>query len=351
MGYDIEAIKKSLTDDNIISLLDSFDCPVVKVSNSELIFYSICHHRQDCMAHKPKLYWYASIRMFKCYSCNWTGDVFALVQKLLDCDFRHAVEYVCRVCGITASAIGNNATDDWRYLKKFLPNAVEEAEPLPSYDDAIFRGLSRFYSDDWLKEGIHKDILDKFGIMWYDRTASIVIPVHDADGKLCGIRARYTREYDIAKGKYRPLATLDTIYKFPTGSVCYGLWCAKDEIARTHEVILCEGEKSVLKAWSWSIKNTVAVFGHNVSNEQIRQLVDAGATDVVIAFDSDFRERGDDDYRLFVATINKTIKRLRPYFAKISVMWNNQGWDGYKFSPFDFSREQYDMLYAERTIV
>lgn len=348
---DTEAIKKSLTNDNIITLLDSFDCPVVKVGENELIFYSICHHKDDCRSHKPKLYYWKEIRSFKCWSCGWTGDVFALVRKLLDCGFRESVDYVCRICGIMASEIGKESIDDWKYIKRFLPMAADEVEPLPIYDGEILRGLSKLYPDDWIKSGITKDIMDKFGIAWYDRAAAITIPIVDSSGNLCGIRARFTREHDISNGKYRPLSTLDKTYKFPTSSVCYGLWQGKEAIADSHRCHIFEGEKSVLRAWSWGIQDCIAVFGHNISRKQIQDLLNVGCTEVVICFDSDFHKRGDEEYKLFVATINKTIKRLRPYFAKISVCWNNCGYDGYKFSPVDFTYTQFQELYKRRTIV
>ena len=42
-------------------------------------------------------------------------------------------------------------------------------------------------------------------------------------------------------------------------------------------------------------------------------------------------------------------KQLRPYFSNIYVFYNNLGFkDCYKFSPTDYTREQFDMLWESK---
>ena len=192
--------------------------------------------------------------------------------------------------------------------------------------------------------------MDKFGIGWDARQACISIPVVQ-NGQLVGVRGRYTRQQDVDKGKYRPIAMLDgTVLKFSTNQCLYGLDQNKSDIEKCRQVLLFESEKSILKADSWHIHNALAVFGSNISKRHIEMLLELGVNDVVLCMDSDYRQVGDDDFKFFVAKMRKLAGKLRGYF-NVSIIYNNQGYDGYKYSPVDFDRWQFDKLYESRVRV
>ena len=71
---------------------------------------------------------------------------------------------------------------------------------------------------------------------------------------------------------------------------------------------------------------------------------------MVLCMDSDYRKVGDDDFQFFVAKMRKLAGKLRGYF-NVSIIYNNQGYDGYKYSPVDFDRWQFDKLYESRVRV
>ena len=135
--------------------------------------------------------------------------------------------------------------------------------------------------------------------------------------------------------------------KFSTSNYYYGFDQNRTTIEQSRQAILFESEKSVLKADSWGIHNTLAVFGSNISKRHIDLLLGLGVNDVVIGFDSDYRAIGDDDFKFFVVKMKKLAAKLRPYFS-VSLIYNNQGYDAHKFSPMDYTREQFDRLYASR---
>ena len=190
--------------------------------------------------------------------------------------------------------------------------------------------------------------MDKFGIGWYARQACISIPVVQ-NGQLVGVRGRYTRQQDVDKGKYRPIAMLDgTVLKFSTNQCLYGLDQNKSAIEKCRQVLLFESEKSILKADSWHIHNALAVFGSNISKRHIEMLLELGVNDVVLCMDSDYRQVGDDDFQFFVAKMRKLAGKLRGYF-NVSIIYNNQGYNGYKYSPVDFTYDQFMALYERRT--
>lgn len=348
---DIAAIKAQITDDDIIALMDSMGIPLVSANNQYMVFPSACHHT-DWERHKPKLWCYldGDTPMFKCWVCGFSGDAIALIQHLRKCTFNQAVDYICSTLGISATeVVQDDMRDPWqRDLRRWLPNAdYDEPAELTAYDPAILSAFDHLYPTEWLEYGITRDSMDKFGIGWYARQACISIPVVQ-NGQLVGVRGRYTRPQDVDKGKYRPLSLLDgTVLKFPSSGCLYGIDQNKAAIEKSRQVLLFESEKSVLRADSWHIHNALAVFGSNISKRHIEMLLELGVNDVVLCMDSDYRQVGDDDFQFFVTKMKKLADKLRGYF-NVSIIYNNQGYDGYKYSPVDFTYDQFMTLYERR---
>ena len=349
---DIAAIKAQITDDDIIALMDSMGIPLVSANSQYMVFPSCCHHA-DWEHHRPKLWFYTDSQRFHCWVCQYDADIFGMVQKVQGCTFPQAVAYVCTTLDIQASeVVQDDMRDPWqRDLRRWLPNAdYDEPAELTAYDPAILSAFDHLYPSEWLEYGITRDSMDKFGIGWYARQACISIPVVQ-NGQLVGVRGRYTKRQDVDKGKYRPIAMLDgTVLKFSTNQCLYGLDQNKAAIEKCHQVLLFESEKSILKADSWNIHNALAIFGSNISKRHIEMLLELGVNDVVLCMDSDYRQVGDDDFQFFVAKMRKLADKLRGYF-NVSIIYNNQGYDGYKYSPVDFDRWQFDKLYESRVRV
>lgn len=349
---DIAAIKAQITDDDIIALMDSMGIPLVSANSQYQLYPSACHH-SDWERHKNKLYYYVQSQRWHCYSCSGDWDTIGLVQHLRKCTFNQAVDYICSTLGISVTELDiRQDVDNWqRDLRRWLPNAdYDEPAELTAYDPAILSAFNHLYPSDWLEYGITRDSMDKFGIGWYARQACISIPVVQ-NGQLVGVRGRYTRRQDVDKGKYRPLSLLDgTVLKFPSSSCLYGLDQNKAVIEKCRQVLLFESEKSVLKADSWNIHNALAVFGSNISKRHIEMLLELGVNDVVICFDSDYRQVGDDDFKFFVAKMKKLASKLRPYFST-SIVYNNQSYDAYKCNIMDLPYDKAMKLYESRAII
>lgn len=67
----------------------------------------------------------------------------------------------------------------------------------------------------------------------------------------------------------------------------YGLYKNRDDIEKLKQIIIVEGEKSVIKLWQYGYRNAVSVGCHNIDDKQIAILLTLGIKEVVIAFDSD----------------------------------------------------------------
>ena len=155
----------------------------------------------------------------------------------------------------------------------------------------------------------------------------------------------------MAKGKYRPICTLDgQVLKLATSQVMYGYDQNKAAIEKSRQVVLFESEKSVLKAPSFGIDNALSVFGSNISKQHIQLLLELGVNDVVLCMDSDYKQVDDDEFKFFVVKMKKLAAKLKPY-CSVSIVYNNQGYDMYKCNMMDIPYEQAMKLWESRVRV
>ena len=78
-------------------------------------------------------------------------------------------------------------------------------------------------------------------------------------------------------------------------------------------------------------------------------MLDLGVNEIVIAFDRQYQEFGDDECKAWAAKINRFIKRYNMY-AKFSVIMDKEHRLGYKDSPTDKGKDAFLQLYKERFI-
>lgn len=348
---DIDKIKSQITEDDIISIMDSFGVPFVKQDTKEIIFYSICHHPDDFMEHKPKLYYYIESKSFYCFSCGWSGDIFDLVKKIKSIDFINSINWICKQLNIDVDKLENKSQniDNWKSMKRFLPYSNSEPIELTIYNKADLALFDRYYHQSWLNDGITKASMDKFHIGWYGRNAQISIPVFDIDDNLIGIHARNTRRILIEKGfKYQPLKTLNYEYKFPTGQVLYGLKENLDAIKSSQMAILFEAPKSVLQMESILNNNiSVAMFGWNCQKYKRDLLLDIGVKKVYVAIDKQYENINSPKFDIYKQQVNKIVRLFKPY-CQTNVIWDNKELLGYKDSPSDKGKEIWKQLNISR---
>lgn len=297
-------------------------------------------------------------KSFFCFSeCQCSYSILSLVKKVKGYKTIQALQYICRILNIPFNIKAevqksNTNKYNWKGLLKYVNKGKDYVE-LKHFDKDIIDCFPKIYHQDWLNYGISEETMNMYNIRWYELRQEIVIPVYDEEGNLVGIRVRNMDEEN--DRKYMPLELLDgTSYKFPTNEIFYGINYNKAEIMKTRTVILVEAEKSVLKARDWlgNKNNTLAIFGSNLGKERVKQLVEMGVETVIIGIDSDFYEVGDEDYVKFEEKIMKMYNMLKPYFKEIYVIYNNLGFkDCYKFSPYDYTREQYEMLMKNKELI
>jgi hypothetical protein len=119
------------------------------------------------------------------------------------------------------------------------------------------------------------------------------------------------------------------------------------------KAIVFESEKSCLQYASYfGTYNdiSVACCGSNISAYQMHLLFEAGAKEIVIAFDRQFQAIGDDEFKRLVTKLKKLHAKWKNY-VNVSFIFDKKMITGYKDSPTDCGPEIFLKLFKERVIL
>ena len=363
INFDKSKIREQLSAENVFDLLSDFGGDP-EYTDFGILCSTICHNMPGDGSRK--LYWYSNTTLFRCYTgcAEPTFDIFELTRKVFDIqqgrqiDLNDAIRFVAGKFGIAGEyeEVDLNLPADWKLFDTY--ERVQEVElkdynvELKEYDNSILKRLNyNIIIKPWLDEGMIQEALDKAQIGYYPGADQITIPHFDKDGRFIGLRGRAMAQDDAEKwGKYRPIKILDQRYNHPLGMNLYGLNWAKDNIKTLGKAVIFESEKSVLLYMSYfGIDNNIAVAccGSNVSVYQIHQLLEAGAKEIIIAFDRQFQELNDNEFIKLTNNLTKIHQKYKND-AQISFIFDKKMITGYKASPIDEGKEKFLRLFKER---
>ena len=366
--FDKSEIKNLLNIEDIFNLLYEWGGDP-EYTSFGILSATICHNAPG--EGSKKLYYYSNSTLFHCYTgCSDPSfDIFELVIKVFEIqhnkkvDLNEAVRYIAMRQGYSGrieDALEEEGLEDWSILSNY--NRIQNIEigekkniVLKEYDDII---LSRFNYKikiaPWIKENISQEVIEKAKIGFYPGGDQITIPHFDADGRFIGVRGRTLCQQECELyGKYRPLKVNQVLYNHPLGMNLYGLNWSKEAIGIIKKAIIFESEKSCLlyaSYFGWENNISVACCGSSVSAYQIQLLVEAGAEEIIIAFDRQFQEIGDNEFKKLKANLLKLHERYKN-FVKISFIFDSKMLTDYKDSPIDCGPEIFLQLFKNRIIL
>lgn len=215
--------------------------------------------------------------LWYCFSCGEGGTIIQFVKKYHKVSYEQAVKMIASWAHIMLTNEEPMLKIIRHYKKKEEELTIREE--LPSDIMNQFKDIT---IQSWIKEGIPREILEKYSVKYDDNACRIVFPVWDIDGKLINIkgRAAHPRWKDFGMAKY--------IYYYPLGKndFFWGYhWHLQDVLAK-NEIILVEGEKSVMKLEACGINNAVAMATSHLSKAQAQILMKLH-TNIVVALDKD----------------------------------------------------------------
>lgn len=327
--------------------------------NKNYIIYETCCHNVIGQG-SNKLYYYINTHMFKCYTeCETMFDIFELIIKIEGL-LGHKIgkSEAIKIAGFELSSremneIANDsiANDLTRliYINN-IGNGGEEQELLPLQTGFLDE---RYVFDPvalktWIDEGISIGTMFYYRITYDPIENCIIIPQYDEYGSIVGVRGRFLGED--AEDKYKPITYNGVLLNCPTNAVLYGYHQNKKALNITKTCILFEGEKSTLMMDTIYGKNNIAVsvYGQKISKKHIKLLIDAGVSNVILAFDADYRNEEEAQKKL--EDYKRIAKPLTTYFT-VSIIMDFKGRLDYKDSPIDKGEKIFNELMKERIYI
>ena len=366
--YDKSEIRGLLSLDNIYDLLQEWGGEP-EYTEFGIISATICHNTPG--EGSRKLYYYENSSLFHCYTgCeNPSFDIFELTIKIFDIqhgrkmDLNDAVRFIAAKHGYGGrleETPEEDGLEDWSFLSNYdriqsITLDDKKEIILKEYDDII---LTRFNYDlkltPWLNEGISQEALDQAEIGFFPGGDQITIPHFDYRGRFIGLRGRTLCKADSdLYGKYRPMKVNKMLYNHPLGMNLYNLNLSKNNIKLMKKAIVFEGEKSTLLYKSYfGLENdiSVACCGSSLSAYQVQLLMEAGAEEIIVAFDRQFQEIGDNEFKMLKANLTKLHNKYKN-FVKISFIFDKNMITGYKSSPIDEGSDKFLKLFKERIVL
>ena len=355
-----EKVKNDLSIDQVCDLLASLGGDP-QIKGDLIISRTICHG-----GHSHKLYYYDNTKLFKCYTdCLDSFDIFELIIKInklnnIDYSLPKAIRFITNYYGIVVETEISETQEnlqDWQILNKYdRSNSQEKEEKIVEmkfYDDKILQYLPHPRILNWEKEGITREVMEECGICYDPSYQGIVIPHYNIDGKLVGIRERTLIKENENNGKYKPAILNYKQYNHPLGFNLYNLNNSKENIKKIKKVFVFEGEKSCLLYRSYFGSDadiSVAVCGSNLINYQVQLLLSLGVEEICIAFDKQFQEIGDDEWKRWTKKLKELNRKYSP-LVQISFLFDKMNLLGYKDSPIDRGPEIFMQLFKERIVL
>jgi 5S rRNA maturation endonuclease (ribonuclease M5) len=178
------------------------------------------------------------------------------------------------------------------------PNIHAEQTWAPAQYQSAVQIPSPYYLERQYKEST----LKRYDIGYASRTNRSVVPIYDVDHKtIVGMTARThwnqcgICNYYHDSSHQCPTRLADQINAckwknspgFEAAHYLYNLWFARQHIMDTSTIILVEGPGDVWRLEEAGIHNSVAIFGTDLSEEQLALLESSWAMNVVVLTDND----------------------------------------------------------------
>ena len=258
-------------------------------------------------------------KVYYCFGCQASGDVFTFVQETEGVDFKTALELLAERYGIELQREEEDPQDAERRRRRTrLLELLSRTTDY--YERYLWESSEAQHAREYLSErGLGEEILREFRVgyapsAWdhvmnasrragysnremydgglvqrsqqngqlYDRfRARIMFPLTDIRGRVLGFGARASRSEQ--KPKYLNTSDNELYHK---GLHLYGADLARAAAAKAGQVILCEGYTDTIALHQAGMRDAVGLMGTALTAEQVGELARMAQT-VLLALDAD----------------------------------------------------------------
>jgi len=273
-------------------------------------------------------------QVFYDFSSGVGGNVLTFIEKYNKCSFINAVKILKDYANISEDYVDTRLSAT-KEIKKFKHGASKRKETVKH--KILSSDIMDKYENDkiklqlWIDEGISYEVMERYDVRYDPFSNRIVYPIKDMYGNIISIKGRTLcedyKEKNLRKYTYfQAIGDLDLIF---------GYFEHLKQIKEAREIILFEGEKSVLHAETWGIENTGAILTSHLNPLQLPILIKLGVN-VVFALDKEIDIHKDEN-----------IRKLS-HFVKVEYVKDTEGLTGEKDAPVDVGKNVWNRLYERR---
>lgn len=331
MAYDID-VNKIRSNADIVRVVSSY-LPLQQKGRN---YVAVCPFHNDS---NPSLTVSQEKQIYKCFSCNASGNVFTFVQEYEKIGFLEAVRKVCeltnqRVEGFEKVIKKNEVPKEKQVLYNLLNDLgnfysynLKNSSNKEAYEYIKNRGLEDKYLDEYrvgyapyesektikfLKaKGYSNDDILNSGVgieangTIYDRyNGRLVFPLFDTYNRIIGFSAR---KLPSSKDEAKYVNTTETPL-FHKSNVLYNYYQAEKISRKIGFCYVLEGFMDVLALVRSGIPNAIAIMGTALTNEHIEMLKKLNC-EIRLCFDND--RAGQEATLKNLALLKKTQLKVR----------------------------------------
>ena len=269
-------------------------------------YMGVCPFHDD---HTPSMSVSEDKKIYTCFTCHNTGNVFKFVQEYENVSFIEAVKIVAEKNGIDVNVdVKTNTRYDKYYNMydlaiKYYQNNIRSADGKKALEYLHKRGLNDELikefdigyankSNDTLskllinkgyteKELIDIGLANKSNTIYDLFRDRIIFPIHDSKGHPVALSGRIYEKIDAAKY----VNTKETVI-FKKSDILFNYHRAINEAKKKKKLILVEGYMDAIRVYSEGIKNVCATMGTALTSDHVKLLKKLNV-EIVLCFDND----------------------------------------------------------------
>lgn len=294
-------------------------------------------------ADNPNAFSYrASLGTGYCFTkCNKSYDIFDIIMKAKNCDFKDALEFISSVIGKEINYINktNTNADNLNFLRQVKKvRDKKKNNEISVFDTKILETFVPKLHTKLRQEGFNEETKNYFqlGFAFEGYFANrITIPIDNQDGSILTVSGRSIKSQEDLEFENERKYLL--YYDVDKSQTLYNISRAELFIEMTKEVIVVEGFKSVWRLHQWGIHNAVAVMGSTISDKQVDILLKTGAK-IIVCGDRDSAGQG----------LNKKVKEKCSKFSDVYIMNMFELDVPEKSSISDITKQQFEFIYNNK---
>ena len=271
---------------DIVDLISEY----VPLTKKGQYYWGVCPFHNDknpSMSVDPKR------QTYNCWSCHNSGNVFNFIEQIENIDFKEALKFLGERVGITVNNFISATekkyskyydiyditakfyqlmlnTESGKNAREYLKKRNIDADIIKEFSIGLALDEKNKLSK-YLKEKKYDiNTISELGLVNGENDTfinRIMFPLEDRNGRIVGFSGRiYT---DTKLSKY--MNTKETPI-FRKGSCLYHYYASREYVRQEKYAIVMEGFMDVIRASTIGIKNTVALMGTALTEEQISLL-------------------------------------------------------------------------------